>query len=404
MLNKLICKIERHILAHTHSKPNYLVFESDEHHIFDNSFCLYKFLLEYKKIRMYYVVYNKSEYKEALEKGIKKRNIILISNRINIHHLKNAFYIFRTKKILRRCSLCFISYRNFYKEFKIKFYNDQTMINLRHGEFPIKNVTKYYAGLLFDYDADFYFRVGTNKSIELLPKELKELNCKWFASPMPRNDYLYLEKRNNFKELINKEFVSNKTKYILCMTTFRRDATASYFETQFPLPLSGKELTELNDILSANSVVFMIKVHHDSVVHSIDSDKIKYSNIILLSDEDLERNNLFVNDILQYCDMLITDYSSVLFDYLYFNKPIAFITTDLEDYMSTRGLYNLDFLSIGHNIKAFKDLYNEIINLANGYDDKKTQREEFHTLFNKEDDETGCEKIARLFLNQDLFN
>jgi CDP-glycerol glycerophosphotransferase len=50
-----------------------------------------------------------------------------------------------------------------------------------------------------------------------------------------------------------------------------------------------------------------------------------------------------INDLLLVADVLITDYSSVMFDYAVTGKPMVFLTPDLEQYRDvTRGFY-LDF-------------------------------------------------------------
>ncbi|MCR5667044.1 MAG: CDP-glycerol glycerophosphotransferase family protein [Eubacterium sp.] len=46
-----------------------------------------------------------------------------------------------------------------------------------------------------------------------------------------------------------------------------------------------------------------------------------------------------VNDLLFVADVLVTDYSSVIFDYALLNKPIVYYTYDLENYAEGRGLY-----------------------------------------------------------------
>ncbi|MBM6126943.1 CDP-glycerol glycerophosphotransferase family protein [Staphylococcus epidermidis] len=45
------------------------------------------------------------------------------------------------------------------------------------------------------------------------------------------------------------------------------------------------------------------------------------------------------NEILSVVDVLITDYSSIFFDFLPLNRPIYFYMKDKEDYSSERGLY-----------------------------------------------------------------
>lgn len=53
-----------------------------------------------------------------------------------------------------------------------------------------------------------------------------------------------------------------------------------------------------------------------------------------------------VNDLISASDMLLTDYSSIMFDYVVTGKPIAFIAPDLEQYRDeTRGFY-FDFESM----------------------------------------------------------
>ena len=46
-----------------------------------------------------------------------------------------------------------------------------------------------------------------------------------------------------------------------------------------------------------------------------------------------------INELLLLTDVLITDYSSVIFDYALLNKPIVYFAYDLDEYANGRGMY-----------------------------------------------------------------
>ena len=64
-----------------------------------------------------------------------------------------------------------------------------------------------------------------------------------------------------------------------------------------------------------------------------DSIEIKNNKIVDLSDYDI------INDILILTDLLITDYSSVVFEYALLERPMIFYADDLENYEHERDFY-----------------------------------------------------------------
>lgn len=46
-----------------------------------------------------------------------------------------------------------------------------------------------------------------------------------------------------------------------------------------------------------------------------------------------------VNDVLFITDLLISDYSSLIYEFSVFEKPMLFFAFDLEDYIATRDFY-----------------------------------------------------------------
>ena len=59
--------------------------------------------------------------------------------------------------------------------------------------------------------------------------------------------------------------------------------------------------------------------------------------IHVVLNDDLRRENVTLYDFLNTVDILITDYSSIYFDYLLLNRPIIFHMPDLEEYREKRG-------------------------------------------------------------------
>lgn len=151
----------------------------------------------------------------------------------------------------------------------------------------------------------------------------------------PRLDYLM--KSNSSGPLID-----NIKRYKWCviyMPTFRSQEASrddgTFYGNLFNMP--EFELEQFNEYLSKNDILLVAK-YHPFEVSSLKEPINDYSNIISLTNEDLISNNLDLYELLPFTDLLITDYSSIYFDYLLLDKPIIFAPTDLKEYNETRGL------------------------------------------------------------------
>ena len=97
--------------------------------------------------------------------------------------------------------------------------------------------------------------------------------------------------------------------------------------------------------------------------------------------------------------MLITDYSSVMFDYSILNRPMLFFTYDLELYKDKlRGFY-FDFLeeAPGPVVKTSQELL-VAIQEYNPWE-YKTKYEEFRKKYNHADQGNASEKVVDLILS-----
>ncbi len=136
------------------------------------------------------------------------------------------------------------------------------------------------------------------------------------TSGVSRIDLLYRADREaDIRRRFFEDYPEYKGKKIILWTpTFRGDVHSGHL-------VGADDILRLRDEVSDNIVV-LIKTH-------------RFSNGV-----DLDTTPEFTsNELLAVADALITDYSSILFDYLYYRRPIILYAPDLAAYEAARGLY-----------------------------------------------------------------
>ena len=109
-------------------------------------------------------------------------------------------------------------------------------------------------------------------------------------------------------------------KIILYAPTFR-----DYDMQSFRLPFTEEQLTNV-----LNGEYMLLVKLHPAVLHHISA---SFESELIKNVSDMR-----LHDLLKAADILITDYSSVPFEFALLNKPIFFFTYDLEEYDRKRGL------------------------------------------------------------------
>ena len=101
-----------------------------------------------------------------------------------------------------------------------------------------------------------------------------------------------------------------------------------------------------------------------------------------------------INDIYLVSDLLITDYSSVFFDYANLKRPIIFYMYDYDDYKNNlRDFYiSLDELP-GPITKTQKELENYISNINKYSLEYKDKYKKFNDKYNYLDDGNASERV-----------
>ncbi len=155
------------------------------------------------------------------------------------------------------------------------------------------------------------------------------------ATGYPRMDCFFDKKYvDGIKNDFYKEYPELKNKKIILFAPTYRGVSlpkATYDFDKLDLDKLYKELHK--------EYAFIIK-WHPAVYNNIQRGLITGYDLSKYKDFFYDFSNYRdINNLLLVCDSMITDYSSVIFDYVLLNKPVYYFAYDLELYEEDRGLY-----------------------------------------------------------------
>ncbi|PXW92030.1 CDP-glycerol glycerophosphotransferase [Streptohalobacillus salinus] len=175
------------------------------------------------------------------------------------------------------------------------------------------------------------YLISANKFSSEIFKRAFDFDGEMIEVGYPRNDKLIkdntLEKINSIKNSLS---IDRSKKVILYAPTWRDNAFHKKGSYKFQLELDLKHLEKE----FGEDYIIIMRLHY---LISDSTDFSQYSYIRDCSHYD------DISDLYLISDVLITDYSSVFFDYALLKRPILFFAYDLEEYRDKlRGFY-LDF-------------------------------------------------------------
>lgn len=341
----------------------------------DNVWAISEYLSSNKKYEDYKIYY----YTKC--KLTNKKNITYINNSII-----NIWFKFRSKYI-------FYSYKGM-KTFKTS--RGQMIIDTMHGS-PLKNI-----GYLSN-DLKFKKIINLEKKftyILCMSDFFKNVIKKSFGASLeqclvlgyPRNDYMF----SNEKKLKNLEIDKNNyNKVILWMPTWRGNRGSKKnkeSDINFPI-INKKNIYKLNELLIKKDILILIKPH--PVQLKLDILSKNYSNIKIIDNDILNQKQIYIYEIFNEIDALLTDYSSVYFDFLLTMKPIGFTIDDFDSYGKNRGFVvdnPLDLMP-GEKITDFDELISFISDINDGKDLFFEERKKINDMANKYKDGNNTKRI-----------
>ena len=148
----------------------------------------------------------------------------------------------------------------------------------------------------------------------------------FFMTGLPRNDMLANYKQNDVEKIKEKFSIKKGVKVLLYAPTFREYKKGASNEVVLDVPMN---LQHWQDELGEQFIV-LFRAHYEVAKHmNIDGfpmfiDVSSYPNL---------------NELMIISDALISDYSSIYFDYSIMHKPMYCFAYDYDEYMTNRGMY-----------------------------------------------------------------
>ena len=262
----------------------------------------------------------------------------------------------------------------------------QIYIQTWHGEGPLKKIEydsqelpqSYYNIIDHDVNMIDYFISGSEFKTKQCKRAFRYHGC-ILETGNPRDDIFFCKK--NYKESIFPNLKHKK--WILYAPTYRKKKS----NVINPDIIISRYREKFNE-----DCIILIKEHPNMTNKA---NIYKYSeNVINMS------NYPDTQELLMAADILITDYSSVYFDYMLLNRPIGFAVEDMEKYKNKRGFIfdNPKEYMPGPEIRNLSDIEEFIENIVSGNDLYKEARESVNDKINYYKDGNCCKRVAETFI------
>lgn len=246
---------------------------------------------------------------------------------------------FKTARINSVSYIYHMSTAKFWVDNARKYYcmkkKGQYYIQTWHGGFGLKKVEK---NVVESLEPD-YVRMAKNDAamVDLMLSNSKTLtklyrDAFWYEEGeilekgLPRNDRLFNYTEEDVAEIRNRLQIPDGVKIALYAPTFRKDKTLKAYDMDYNNCLDnlGKRF--------GGKWILLLRLHPNVLKLSDDigEDGIRIFNASKYND---------IQELYILSDLVITDYSSVMFDFMLTKKPCILYASDVEDYKKDRDFF-----------------------------------------------------------------
>ena len=317
------------------NKPNLLIFSGDHNRFAGNSGILFEFALKQSDFESYFMVNSKKMYKkwESRFPG----------------HVINSYTFTGFWKYLR-ARVVFITHANGRGDVRPWPLSSSVklVVNLWHGT-SFKRIGDLDEGNEFKKAAREYSAITVSSAFEkkCYYQAFGPPPSKYWLTGTPRTDILLKQAKSVPDD-----------KIILYAPTWREEQIQDEEGKKGAkiFPLKNFNINELVDLLDKHDAKLLFRWHNNDLIDEKSQelyDFTKISDRLILAGPDEYPD---IQQLMQISSVLITDYSSLMLDFLLLDRPIIFFPYDYETYIRERGFYyDYNLFAPGPKIPSHSD-------------------------------------------------
>lgn len=330
--------------------------------------------------------------KASCYKSIKKSvsaPVFLIEDKKIFDEIKAAYHLITAKTVIVDNYYGFLAAANFKKNVEcIQIWHAAGAIkNFGYLDQTVKAKPKKYQKRISSVYSRFHkVIVGSEKFAEVFEKAFGVKKEQFLPFGFPRTDFFYDTKLHDIK----------RAKFYEKYPMFRYKKIILYAPTYRPNEEDNRLALDIEKMYEQLNEEFVLLIRMHPSVNLLELEDIRYVDFAFDFSKDSS-----VNDLLLVTDYLITDYSSIPFEYAILKKPMIFFPYDLEVYKNNPGIWGeyedivpgpiaYDTEEIIHYIKDFRFDINKYV--------------DFSTTWNEYSKGNSSETLTKYILKRHMTN
>jgi len=335
----------------------------------DNSKALFEFVNKHdKEILAVWLTQSKTVFRDLNQKGL---NVYYTYSLFGYYYSAIAKFIFVSTgmhDVNRFVSSNNIKVQLWHGTPLKKIMNDDKLVIDKKKSHTLKQIFTPFNTIKYQYLLSSSENIN-NHLISAFGNKIKNIIVEGY----PRNDMLF--------------GINNKEKIITFLPTHRGEGKRGIQNI-----FQSFDSKEFDRFLEKRSCRLLIKPHFYDL-NNITLETTEHINI-LKEDVDLYQ-------LLSKTDILITDYSSVYFDFLLLDRPVIFTPFDIKEYINKdRQLYyDYNEVTPGPKCKNWDEVLIELDKILKSEDGYKKERQQVNDYFNKYKDGNSSKRVYEFFKN-----